>query len=102
MTRPRPRNSPVMTGAVDLAGLKKRAQQGSAGGVAGVEITEANLEAEVLVRSGEVPVVVLLWSPRSDVCIALADDLGALAAADNGIWSLATVNVDAAPRVAAM
>ena len=92
-----------MTGAVDLSGLKQRAQQGSAdGGAPGVEITEANLEDEVLVRSSEVPVVVLLWSPRSDVCIALADALAALAAADKGTWSLATINVDAAPRVAAM
>jgi putative thioredoxin len=67
-----------------------------------VEITEANLEAEVLVRSAEIPVVVLLWSPRSEVCIATAEALGALAAADKGTWSLATVNVDAVPRVAAM
>ncbi len=46
--------------------------------------------------------VVLLWSPRSDACVKLADALGVLAAGDNGTWSLATVNVDAAPRVAAM
>ena len=89
-----------MTGAVDLSGLKKRTQQGSAGGAPGVEITEANLETEVLVRSTEVPVVVLLWSPRSEMCITLADDLGALAAADKGKWSLATINVDAVPQVA--
>ncbi len=92
-----------MTGAVDLSGLKQRTPQGSAGGgAAGVEITEANLEAEVLVRSSEVPVVVLLWSPRSEACVALADALGGLAAADKGAWSLATVNVDTAPRVGAM
>jgi putative thioredoxin len=92
-----------MTGAVDLSALKQRPQQGSdAGGAPGVEITEANLEAEVLVRSAEIPVVVLLWSPRSEVCIATAEALGALAAADKGTWSLATVNVDAVPRVAAM
>jgi putative thioredoxin len=92
-----------MTGAVDLSGLKQRAQQGSAGGApGGVEVSEANFEAEVLVRSGEVPVVVLLWSPRSDVCIQLADALAALAAADAGRWALATVNVDTAPRVASM
>ena len=95
-----------MTGAVDLSGLKQPAQ-GSAGGTAGgipgaVEVTEANFEAEVLLRSGEVPVVVLLWSPRSDVCIQLADALSALCAADGGKWSLATVNVDTAPRVASM
>ena len=97
-----------MTGAVDLSGLTQRAQQGPGGspggpgGSAGVDITEANFEAEVLVGSSRVPVVVLLWSPRSDVCVQLADDLSALAAADGGSWSLALVNVDAVPRVAAM
>ena len=92
-----------MTGAVDLSGLKQRAQQGSAAGApGGVEVTEINFEAEVLVRSGEVPVVVLLWSPRSEASVQLADALAGLAAADNGKWSLATVNVDTAPRVASM
>jgi putative thioredoxin len=43
---------------------------------------------------------VLLWSSRSDVCLQLADILSGLAAADNGKWSLASVNVDTAPRVA--
>lgn len=99
-----------MTGAVDLSALKQRAQQtaqssAEAGGAAssaqlGTEITEANFEDEVLVRSNQVPVVVLLWSPRSDVCLQLADTLSDLAAADNGKWSFATVNVDTAPRVA--
>jgi putative thioredoxin len=92
-----------MTGAVDLSGLKQRGQQGSSGGTAaGVEITEVNLETEVLVRSSEVPVVVLLWSPRSEACVALAEALRGMAAADNGTWTLATVNVDAVPRVGAM
>lgn len=92
-----------MTGAVDLSGLKKRTQQeGAGGGAAGVEVTEANLEAEVLVRSGQVPVVVLLWSPRSQACVQLAEALGGLVADDGGKWVLATINVDAAPRVAAM
>ena len=92
-----------MTGAVDLSGLKQRAQQGStAAAPGGVEVTEANFEAEVLVRSGEVPVVVVLWSPRSDACVQLVDTLAGLAAADGGTWSLATVNIDTAPRVAAM
>lgn len=99
-----------MAGAVDLSGLKQRAQQsGAAGGdaaaagppaPAGVEITEANFEEQVLIRSNQVPVVVLLWSPRSDVCLQLADILSGFAAADGGKWSLATVNVDTAPRVA--
>jgi putative thioredoxin len=99
-----------MAGAVDLSALKERAQRktpagGDAAGATsaeqgGTEITEANFESEVLVRSGEIPVVVLLWSPRSDACRQLADTLSGLAAADNGQWSLATVNVDTEPRVA--
>ncbi len=102
-----------MAGAVDLSGLKQRAQQQASesgpgggamsaaeGGPGVTAITEANFEAEVLVRSDEVPVVVLLWSPRSDACVQLLETLSGLAAEDNGTWSLATVNVDVAPRVA--
>ncbi len=102
-----------MAGAVDLSGLKQRAQQNaSAGGPPGpatsappgvtghIEITEANFEDEVLVRSDEVPVVVLLWSPRSDACVELVDTLSGLAAEDNGKWALAMANVDVTPRVA--
>ncbi|OMC10284.1 co-chaperone YbbN [Mycolicibacter heraklionensis] len=110
MTRPRPPIGPALAGAVDLSGLKKPAQSGGAAGSpsappGATEITEANFEDEVLVRSNQVPVVVLLWSPRSEVCIQLADTFAALAQADHADgapakWSLATVNVDVAPRVA--
>jgi putative thioredoxin len=94
-----------MAGAVDLSALKQSAPSSgdaAAGESApiGIEINEANFEEQVLLRSNEVPVVVLLWSPRSDVCLQLADILSGLAAADNGKWSLASVNVDVAPRVA--
>jgi len=92
-----------MAGAVDLSALKQRATQpGDIEGTpkAGVEITEANFEAEVLARSNEVPVVVALWSPRSDASRQVVDALASLASADSGTWSLASVNVDAAPRVA--
>ncbi len=94
-----------MAGAVDLSALKQRptsAGGGASAGPAGVEVTEANLEAEVLVRSTEVPVVVLLWSPRSESSIQLGDALGSLAAADGAKWALASVNVDTTPRVAQM
>lgn len=94
-----------MAGAIDLSALKQRAPAVDAGASApagGAEITEANLEDEVLVRSGQVPVVVLLWSPRSDASVQMGDALTALANADGGKWSLATVNVDAVPRVAQM
>ena len=94
-----------MTGAVDLSGLKQRAQEpgGASGGAApsgALEVTEANLESEVLARSNQLPVVVVLWSPRSDASVQLGETLAALAAQDNGSWALATVNVDTTPRVA--
>jgi putative thioredoxin len=99
-----------MAGAVDLSGLKQRAQSAPPGssdapapGIGNAtEVTEANFEAEVLVRSAQVPVVVVLWSPRSDASAQLADTLAALAADDAGSWALATVNVDTTPRVAQM
>lgn len=95
-----------MAGAIDLSALKQPPP--SAGGAApsgvsgGVEVTEVNLEAEVIGRSNEVPVVVLLWSPRSDASVELGDALAALADTDGGKWVLATVNVDTTPRVAQM
>lgn len=94
-----------MAGAVDLSALKQRPSTGdgeSSAPAGGVEITESNLEDEVLVRSSQVPVVVLLWSPRSDASVQLGDALAELCTADGGKWSLATVNVDVVPRVAQM
>nr|WP_155910493.1 MULTISPECIES: tetratricopeptide repeat protein [unclassified Mycolicibacterium] len=104
VTRPRP-VGPALAGAVDLSALKNRPAEGAAaagGAPGGIEITEANLEAEVLIRSGEVPVVVLLWSPRSDSSVQLGQALSALAAEDGGTWSFGTVNVDTSPRIAQM
>ncbi|BBZ32446.1 hypothetical protein MCNF_10510 [Mycolicibacterium confluentis] len=95
-----------MAGAVDLSGLKRPpapaggAPEGAAAPPGVVEVTEANFEAEVLVRSGQVPVVAVMWSPRSDSSVQLIEVLAALAEQDNGTWALATVNVDTTPRVA--
>lgn len=103
MTRPRPSVGPALAGAVDLSSLKQPppSREGAAGPASvGLDITEANLEAEVLARSNEVPVVVLLWTPRSEASAQLGDVLAALANADGGKWALTTVNVDTAPRVA--
>jgi putative thioredoxin len=106
VSRPRPPIGPALAGAVDLSALKQPPPaSGDVGGAgsaqaAGVEVNEANFEEQVLLRSNQVPVVVLLWSPRSDVCLQLADLLSGLAAADNGKWARASVNVDVNPRVA--
>jgi putative thioredoxin len=93
-----------LAGAVDLSAFMQSppasGDTAGAAAAAGVEVTEANFEDEVLLRSNQLPVIVLLWSPRSDVCLQLADSLSGLAAADNGKWSLVSVNVDVAPRVA--
>lgn len=105
MTRPRPSVGPALAGAVDLSVLKQpppSAARAAGTAPAGLEITEANIQAEVLARSNEVPVVVLLWTPRSDTSVQLGDVLAALADSDGGTWALTTVNVDTAPRVAQM
>lgn len=95
-----------LAGAVDLSVLKQPPPGAGAtparGAPGGVEITEANIEAEVILRSSQVPVVVLLWSPRSEASAQLGQLLSGLADADGGKWALATVNVDAAPRVGQM
>ena len=68
-----------MAGAVDLSALKQpqppRDRQRQARLAGGVEITEANFEAEVLAPVQQVPVVVLLWSPRSEASAQLGDAL---------------------------
>ena len=102
-----------MSGAVDLSGLKERAQaapqqqsappgEGEGSGVVtSITITEANFEAEVLQRSTAVPVVVaLISSSRSPDSVALADTLERLAAADGGTWALARIDVDTNMRIA--
>lgn len=93
-----------MAGAIDLSALKQSpaGEGGTARLSGGTEITEANFEAEVLVRSSQIPVVVVLWSPRSEASVQLANAFAALGSSDGGKWSLATVNVDAVPRVAQM
>jgi putative thioredoxin len=89
-----------MAGAVDLSALKQPPTAAGGAPPGGLEVTEANLEADVLARSNQMPVVVLLWSPRSEASAQLGQDLAALADADSGKWTFATVNVDAAPQVA--
>ncbi|MFD1815560.1 co-chaperone YbbN [Rhodococcus gannanensis] len=101
-----------MSGAVDLSALKDRPQAppagagqpapgGSPSGLAPVvEVTEETFEAEVLERSMQVPVLVYLWSPRSEASVAFADDLEPLAAEGDGTWVLAKVDVDGNMRIA--
>lgn len=102
-----------MAGAVDLAGLKQRAdasqQQGQANGgqpqqpvsdAAVVDVTESTFQAEVVDRSLQQLVVVDLWAEWCGPCKQLSPVLERLAGESNGAWVLAKVDVDANPRIA--
>ncbi len=64
-------------------------------------VTDATFEQEVLARSEQVPVIVDLWAEWCGPCKTLGPMLERAVAATGGAVELATVDVDANPRVAA-
>ncbi|MEQ3548841.1 tetratricopeptide repeat protein [Pseudonocardia nematodicida] len=113
--------SSAMAGAVDLSGLKARAEaagrQSTAGGQGGapatapgadggsagdwvVDATEQGFQTEVLEPSLQVPVVVELWASRYPREEQLSAELERLASTGGGAWRLARVDIDTQPRVA--
>lgn len=102
-----------MSGAVDLSGIKDRAEAQQRGpqqppgqpvggaptsGATSVQVSEQNFEAEVLMRSMKVPVLVELGSSRAPT--AMTTTLKQMAAADGGTWVHAYADVDQAPGIA--
>lgn len=103
--------SSAMAGAVDLSGLKARAEaagqqqtpggaQAPAGGPYVLDATEQGFQSEVLEPSLQVPVVVELWASRYPREEQLSAELERLAATGGGAWMLARVDIDTAPRIA--
>ncbi|GAB3476129.1 tetratricopeptide repeat protein [Amycolatopsis cihanbeyliensis] len=107
--------SAALSGAVDLSGLKSRAdttrqrpspggptaqgQQPAAGGPSVIDVTEATFQAEIVERSMQQLVVVDLWAEWCGPCKQLSPVLEKLATESGGAWVLAKIDVDANPRV---
>ena len=98
-----------VAGAVDLGEVKARAEaraQASrqpAGSVAPtLAITQENFEHEVVRRSLQVPVIVLVGTSRSEQSEQLRADFTTLATQANLTWIFAYLDADATPELAQM
>lgn len=99
-----------MSGAIDLAAVKARSEAAAraasapppSGGQYVVAATEANFQAEVLDRSFQVPVLLDLRADWSEPSKQLSPILERLANESGGSWVLASVDIEANPRIAQM
>lgn len=103
----RPSQSIFTRGAIDLSALSAPAQERPAAPPAEVpsgswvDITEANVQQEVLERSLKQPVVIAFVVDHPEVNPYFAE-LAELNTSDGGTWALARVDLQAQPRLAQM
>ena len=115
MSDPRSTPSILARGAIDLGALRTPPPApptgaGPEGGPSGprpgggliIDVTEATFQSEVIERSMALPVIIEMWSPRSDASAQLGPMLERLAIEGAGAWVLARVDVDTNPRIAQM
>jgi putative thioredoxin len=98
-------------GAVDLgarqAAAQRRQQAAQSAGSAApgdgsvIEVTEQTFNTDVVERSRTTPVIIDLWAEWCEPCKQLSPVLEKLAAAADGTWILAKVDIDANPQLAA-
>lgn len=117
MTLPNSTPNRFVAGAIDLGEVKARAEaraqaetqaaaksSGAAGG--GVELvatlTMENVEDELIKRSAQVPVIVLIGTPRSPDSEQLQADFSVLANNAGGAFVFRYIDADATPQVAQM
>ena len=103
-------NNAYVGGALDLSQVKARAEarqkaqespQTTAGGIQPFfTVTEANFDQDVVRRSTEGPVIVLIGTARSTQSEQLKTDLQGLAAQGNRSFLVAYVDADTTPQVA--
>ena len=66
----------------------------------GIEVSVENLSTDILPLSLVRPVIVVMWSPRSQESADMVSTLGKLETDYKAAWSLARVNIDTHPEVA--
>ncbi|MHA2788740.1 co-chaperone YbbN [Corynebacterium sp. S7] len=96
--------NPYSAGAVDLGRLQAQSEAREKMNSSKVEgfftVTEDNLESEVLQRSVQVPVIVLVGSARSQDSEDLKSNFQQLAKNNNNAFVVGYVDADATPQIA--